>query len=118
MAVIELPDTVISAHYEIFPEIIEDLPLKIGKSQTVDGITVTVESARVMADSFVLLVKVEGDNIPDNGKVATDGDGISLTQTQCSARDLRLTSRAMHLKAAVNITDMWVTQRVMITASP
>ena len=79
VAVIELPDTVISAHYEIYPEIIEDLPLKIGESQTVDGITVTVESARVMADSFVLLVKVEGDNIPDNGKVFTYGDGINLT---------------------------------------
>lgn len=85
--VIELSDTVISAYYEIFPEIIEDLPLKIGESQTVGGITVTVESARVMADSFVLLVKVEGDEIPDSGMVATYGNRMSLTADPAQCED-------------------------------
>lgn len=59
--------------------LIDHLTQEIGLSQTVDGITVTVDSATVGESSFYLLLRVEGDKFSRRYSYSFDRFNIELT---------------------------------------
>ena len=84
-AKIKLPDTDITVEYMQDNNLLEELPQKIDKSCTENGITVTADSAKVRGGKFKLLVRVDGIEIPDEQRYHVNFDNIRITvdEKQC-----------------------------------
>ncbi len=82
---IKLPDADITVEYMQMNERFEELPQKIDKSCTENGITVTADSAKVQGGKFKLLVRVDGIELPEEQRYHINLDDIRITadENQC-----------------------------------